>query len=97
MTSVEDSIRQWGEFAPALAHMNVEGIKWDWSTSAAKPTVHSVEVATKDRTLVEVFVRGGKFHAEYCEYDKHENFWNVTHTASFMHPHEITDWVNKFR
>jgi hypothetical protein len=97
MTSVEDSVRQWGEFAPALACMNDSDIKWDWSTSYGKPTVHSVEVATSDTTLVEVFVRGGKFHAEYCEYDKRDNFWNVTRTASFMHPHEVTDWVNQFR
>lgn len=96
-TNQDDSLRQWFAFAPALAHMNTEGIKWDWCTSHAKPTVHSVEISIGDASLVEVFALNGQFHGEYCEYDKRDNFWNVKYTASFVHPHEITDWVNKFR
>jgi hypothetical protein len=95
--SLENSLRQWAAFAPALAHMNEAGITWGWSTDFSRPTNHSVEILLGDNALVEVFNRAGKWGAEYCERNKRDNTWGVAYSASFMHPHEITDWVNKFR
>ncbi len=93
----ENSLRQWGAFAPALAHMNDAGIAWGWSTDFSRPPLHSIEILLGDHSVVEVFNRAGKWGAEYCEFNKMDNAWEVTYAASFMHPHEITDWINKFR
>jgi hypothetical protein len=92
-----NSLGQWSAFAPMLHDLNDADIPWSWSTSLAQPTVHSVEITIGDNALVELFHRGSEFIAEFCEYNKRDNAWEVKYDTHDRQAYKITSWINEFR
>lgn len=95
--SYVNSLGQWAAFAPMMHALNEIEIAWNWSTSLAQPTVHSLEISLDEKSLVEVFHRGSEFIAEFCEYNKRDNAWEVKYDTHNNQPHKITSWINDFR